>query len=69
MTCPYCKGTKRGVVDVRDKEKDDSIWRRRQCLECGERFSTGEYILPAHACRRDYKHRIPHLRQQPGLFA
>jgi Zn ribbon nucleic-acid-binding protein len=39
MTCPNCNG-KTKVVDSRTDE--DSTERRRECVECGYRFSTVE---------------------------
>ena len=39
MTCPKCNG-KTEIVDTR--ADDDAVKRRRQCLECGYRFSTIE---------------------------
>lgn len=39
MTCPICNG-KTKVIDSR--YDDDSTKRRRECAECGYRFSTIE---------------------------
>lgn len=39
MTCPICNG-KTKVIDSR--HEDDSTRRRRECAECGYRFSTIE---------------------------
>jgi transcriptional repressor NrdR len=39
MTCPICCGNTR-VLETRFKE--DSVYRRRECLICKERFSTTE---------------------------
>ncbi|MEN1970099.1 hypothetical protein WMZ97_18765 [Lentibacillus sp. N15] len=39
MQCIFCKG-KTKVIDVR--KKDGRHYRRRECLECGERFTTYE---------------------------
>lgn len=41
MQCPYCQGTRSKVVDT-TKEARGGIRRRRECLDCGERFSTLE---------------------------
>jgi len=40
MRCPYCDGEDSRVVDSRNA--GDGIRRRRQCLECGSRFTTYE---------------------------
>ncbi|MDD4858807.1 MAG: transcriptional regulator NrdR [Dehalococcoidales bacterium] len=45
MDCPYCKYFDSKVVDSRDV--DDGIRRRRECLQCGARFTTYERIQPA----------------------
>jgi len=44
MKCPFCRHTKTRVVDKRNLENLDTIRRRRECLECGRRFSTYERI-------------------------
>jgi transcriptional repressor NrdR len=45
MKCPYCGHDEDRVIDSR--EVDDGIRRRRQCLECGQRFTTYERLQPA----------------------
>ncbi|MDD5127972.1 MAG: transcriptional regulator NrdR [Dehalococcoidales bacterium] len=45
MDCPYCKYHDSKVVDSRDV--DDGIRRRRECLQCGARFTTYEHVQPA----------------------
>lgn len=43
MECPYCdKETKQKVLDKRNNGPENSIRRRRECLECGKRFTTFE---------------------------
>ena len=44
MKCPYCKADDTGVVDSRLSEDGDSVRRRRQCQECGKRFTTYERV-------------------------
>ncbi len=43
MICPYCSSNELKVVDKRDSE-EKSVWRRRECLKCGKRFTTYERI-------------------------
>ncbi|MFH1100474.1 MAG: transcriptional regulator NrdR [Methanobacteriota archaeon] len=43
MKCPYCNNPDSKVTDSRDTEMY-SIRRRRECLNCGRRFTTYEYI-------------------------
>ncbi|WP_147916568.1 transcriptional regulator NrdR [Ruania zhangjianzhongii] len=42
MHCPFCRHGDSRVVDSRTAEDGASIRRRRQCPECGRRFTTVE---------------------------
>lgn len=42
MHCPFCKHPDSRVVDSRTNDDGTQIRRRRQCPECGRRFSTTE---------------------------
>ena len=42
MFCPFCRHPDSRVVDSRTSDDGMSIRRRRQCPECGRRFSTTE---------------------------
>lgn len=44
MKCPYCNSPSTKVTDSRDADDGTSIRRRRQCLECGRRFTTYETV-------------------------
>lgn len=44
MRCPYCKSDDSKVMDSRSYSNGFSIKRRRECLECGRRFTTFENI-------------------------
>lgn len=44
MKCPFCKEDNDKVVDSRKSPDELSIRRRRQCLECGKRFTTYERV-------------------------
>jgi transcriptional repressor NrdR len=44
MHCPYCREGDSRVIDTRPVR--DAIRRRRQCMECGQRFTTYERIAP-----------------------
>ena len=46
MKCPFCGHSDDRVLDTR-VQKDGSIRRRRECLECKARFTTAETILLA----------------------
>jgi transcriptional repressor NrdR len=53
MKCPFCQHRDSKVVDSRDSEM--SIRRRRECLNCGRRFTTYERveIAPLLVLKRD----------------
>jgi len=44
MRCPYCNHTDAKVVDSRASKEGDAIRRRRECLQCGKRYTTYERI-------------------------
>lgn len=44
MKCPYCGYKEDKVVDSRSTQEESAIRRRRECLKCGKRFTTYEYI-------------------------
>jgi len=44
MRCPHCGETDDRVVDSRSVQNGSAIRRRRECLACGERFTTYEYV-------------------------
>jgi transcriptional repressor NrdR len=44
MRCPYCDSLEDKVVDSRSSKEGSAIRRRRECLSCGRRFTTYEYI-------------------------
>lgn len=45
MKCPYCDSTESKVIDSRNAQKNNVIRRRRECIDCGHRFTTYEYIV------------------------
>jgi transcriptional repressor NrdR len=44
MKCPFCDYKEDKVVDSRATAEESAIRRRRECLKCGKRFTTYEYI-------------------------
>ena len=44
MKCIYCGNAESKVVDSRSTDDGNSIRRRRECLQCGKRFTTYEVI-------------------------
>lgn len=55
MRCVYCGSSEDKVIDSRAVQGDSAIRRRRQCLRCGKRFTTYEYIeeLQVMVIKRD----------------
>ncbi len=45
MKCPFCRFEDSRVVDSRPVEDATTIRRRRECPQCGQRFSTQEVAL------------------------
>lgn len=44
MKCPYCENEDSKVIDSRHTEDGKAIRRRRECEECGRRFTTYEKV-------------------------
>jgi transcriptional repressor NrdR len=44
MRCPACDSTENRVVDTRTSRGGRAVRRRRECSECGRRFTTYEYV-------------------------
>lgn len=55
MKCPFCMYEESKVVDSRHSEDGLSIRRRRECLNCGKRFTTYETVesLPIVVVKKD----------------
>jgi transcriptional repressor NrdR len=55
MKCPYCGHLGDKVVDSREGKEGDVIRRRRECLECGKRFTSYERIdeIPYMVVKKD----------------
>ena len=44
MKCIYCGSEESKVLDSRSNDETNSIRRRRECLNCGKRFTTYETV-------------------------
>ena len=44
MHCPFCRHSDSRVIDSRTADDGTAIRRRRQCPECGKRFTTAETV-------------------------
>lgn len=64
MKCPFCGKDNTKVIDSRPTD-DSSIRRRRQCDECGKRFTTYEKVetLPLIVVKKD-NNREPYDREK-----
>ena len=55
MKCPYCAHLGDKVVDSRESKEGEVIRRRRECLDCGKRFTSYERIdeIPYMVVKKD----------------
>ncbi len=60
MRCPFCGFLEDKVVDSREAKDGDSIRRRRECLECGKRFTSYERIdeIPYMVVKKDGRREV-----------
>ncbi len=58
MKCPYCDYPETRVVETREADAGNITRRRRECLECGKRFTTYERIagLDLFIIKKDRRH-------------
>ncbi|MDI6605187.1 MAG: transcriptional regulator NrdR [Thermoanaerobacteraceae bacterium] len=57
MRCPYCGNLDSKVIDSRPTDDYTSIRRRRECINCGKRFTTYEKVeqVPILVIKKDMK--------------
>jgi transcriptional repressor NrdR len=55
MKCPECNNFEDKVVETRESREKNYIRRRRECLQCGKRFTTYEKIenIPLMVVKKD----------------
>lgn len=65
MKCPFCGYNESKVIDSRPTEEGSKIRRRRECIQCGGRFTTYELIetTPLMVIKKDHS-RQPFDRQK-----
>lgn len=65
MRCPACGHEEDKVVDSRSTKENSAVRRRRECLKCGQRFTTYEYIehTPVMVVKKDGR-REPYSREK-----
>ena len=66
MQCPYCGQDRDKVVDSRSSEGGRAVRRRRECLDCKQRFTTyerPEEVIKLNVIKKDGA-RVPYDRQK-----
>ncbi len=65
MRCPFCGESRDKVVDSRSSKEGAAIRRRRECIGCGKRFTTYEYVeqFQVAVIKKD-RRREPYDRQK-----
>lgn len=60
MRCPYCGIADSRVLDSRPAEDGNSVRRRRECSDCGKRFTTYERVdeLPLMVVKKDGRREV-----------
>ena len=55
MKCPFCSYEESKVIDSRPTDEGEKIRRRRECIQCGKRFTTYEIIesVPVVVIKKD----------------
>lgn len=55
MKCPFCSYGESKVIDSRPTDENERIRRRRECIQCGKRFTTYEIIedVPIIVIKKD----------------
>jgi transcriptional repressor NrdR len=55
MRCPFCEFEDSKVIDSRSSNEGRVVRRRRECLACGRRFTTKEYVeeIPLMVVKND----------------
>lgn len=60
MKCPFCNHNDSRVIDSRSAEDGTTIRRRRECVNCGRRFTTYEVVekLPLMVIKQDGRREV-----------
>ena len=71
MRCPFCQTQDTRVIDSRLASEGDQVRRRRECVGCGERFTTyesAELVMPRVVKRDGTRVQFDELRLRTGLM-
>lgn len=70
MYCPFCKAQDTKVVDSRLVAEGEQVRRRRECLQCGERFTTyegAELVMPRIVKQNGNREAFDETKLRAGL--
>jgi transcriptional repressor NrdR len=70
VRCPFCGEKEDRVIDSRVSREGDAIRRRRECVECGRRFTTYERVeevLPLVVKKDGRREAFDRLKIRSGL--
>lgn len=59
MQCTFCSYPETHIVKTTQDENTNQIYRRRECVKCGARFTTQEHL-------RDTYKRVPYKTVPPN---
>ena len=72
MHCPFCNFEDTKVIDSRLAGEGRQVRRRRECLSCGERFTTfeqAELVMPYVVKRDDRREPFDEAKLRNGMLA
>jgi len=72
MHCPFCTCVDTKVIDSRLAGEGRQVRRRRECLECGERFTTfesPELVMPRVVKRDDRREPFDYAKLRSGVVS
>ena len=70
MHCPFCEHAETKVIDSRLAGSGHQVRRRRECLDCGERFTTfesAELVMPKLVKRDDRREPFDEDKLRAGI--
>ncbi|MHC4911333.1 MAG: transcriptional regulator NrdR, partial [Planctomycetota bacterium] len=70
MHCPFCENAETKVIDSRLAGEGHQVRRRRECLDCGERFTTfesAELVMPKLVKRDDRREPFDEDKLRAGI--
>lgn len=71
MKCPFCGYAESKVIDSRPTDENERIRRRRECMQCGKRFTTYEIIedVPIIVVKKDKSREVFDRNQDSEGYA